>query len=184
MNNNEKYLEMDILPVQMTKHIKGDISELDSCKIYKVLANGTIQESSGVMTNNAFLFYDITNTTPEFKAGCMDMSMKGIQNILPPVEENQQSVELLNTEGSYSSLNKEEKASLGYNFVTLANRENGLDVQPVLIQRRADNLYVQIDSTTLDSELLAKVGSDITVLNLNEYGLYEEATKEVSPKSL
>lgn len=184
MNNNETYLEMDILPVQMAKHLKGDLSELDGCKIYKVVADRTIKENPGVMTNNAFVFYDITNTTPEFKAGCMGIRMKGIQNVLPYVEEKQQTVELLNTEGSYSSLNQEEKANLGSNFVTLINKENGLDIQPALIQRRANNLFVKIDSTTLNPELLERVGSDITVLNLNEYGLYEEATKEVSPKSL
>lgn len=182
---------MSVLPVDFLRGQTIDMPELNTLRMYQVLEGGVLKENAGIKRSHRdCIVYDVTNASDELKRQFGDFIMDmEVTNIIkektifgkPLIKEHTRKIEgksittLLSLLGEYGGLSREEKETLGYDFVNVEDTVDGIKVTPALREKdlRSGETYLRLNEKPIPHELLEKISCDITELTKKENGLYE-----------
>lgn len=183
----------EIIPLE---YVKGAVTpEFSSFDIYQYVTDGVVRENMGLIRDvNDTLFYDVSNASPDFKESFRNLIIElevktiiqsGEPKITKKPSVGSRIVSILPLDGIYSSLSKSELIALGNNFVIINDKSNGqVSIRRIISTYDSrpnglpPNLFLKLDVTSIPTNLMDKLSSEIVEFTSVGYGLYQQQRAE------
>lgn len=174
---------IDIMPVDVVDVVIGATPRsFSQYTIYEVLGNGVIRENAGIKRDrDTVLVYDVTRASEDFKQRYGNVIRRDFE-VTQLIREKETKlsvpkgkiISILPLGNAYAKLNKDEKLSLGNDFVTVRALTEGVEVKPLIRTKEIPgNLFVKVDTSLMKPELSDKISSEVVELNEMANGLYD-----------
>jgi len=170
------------------KIISKEKSNFDDFKLYTLLAGNTVKENPGMMRRDDIVFYDATNASPDFiERNRQYIDELEVKEVVKKSTEKKSSVGKLISlipVSCVAGLSNAEKNEIGHAFCTFKDGK----IKPVVYRSgyfsEYDDLYISIDPSQLNPELLEKISGYVSELICMEDGQYQVANSLNHNKTL